>query len=147
MKNSSASFWILLPLAVMLAGCGESDQKIPISGIVFCDGKPFEGASVAFIGNNGGSFSSATTDNEGKFSMRAAPGQNKVAVSKANTENVKPMDPNEDQTMPTEAEYAIMVKSAPKPLVAERFADPDKSGITIEVKEGMDSVDINVTTK
>lgn len=132
---------------LFVAGCGANDDKVPISGTVLCDGKPLAGASVAFIGNNGGAFSSATCDAKGAFAMRAAPGKNKVSVSKMNTENIKAPDPNASQTMPTEAEYAVMVKSAPKPLVAEKFTDPDKSGIVIDVVSGLSSVDINVTSK
>ena len=71
----------------------------------------------------------------------------KVAVSKMNTANLPPPDPNADQTMPTEAQYATMQKSAPKPLVAEKFTDPEKSGIVIDVVKGLSSVDINVTSK
>jgi hypothetical protein len=145
MKNSMIGF--ALCGLLLAAGCGEKDEKIPIAGTVFSDNKPLAGASVAFIGNAGGAFSSAITDAKGEFMLRAAVGKNKVAVSKQDTTNVPPPDPNADQSMPTETEYAKMVKSAPKPLVAERFTDPEKSGIVIDVAKGMSSVDINVTSK
>ena len=132
---------------LLLAGCGAKDEKIPVNGTVFSDGKPLAGASIAFIGKDGGAFSSAVSDAKGAFMLRAVSGKNKVAVSKANTENVKPPAPNVPQVMPTESEYAIMAKNAPKPLVAEKFTDPDKSGIVIDVVSGMSSVDLNVTSK
>ena len=132
---------------LVFTGCGSDANKIPIKGTVFLDSKPLDGASVAFVGNEGGAFSSAVSDAKGDFSMRAVPGKNKVAVIKQNTQNIKPPDPNVPQTMPTEAEYAVMVKSAPKGIVAERFGDPDKSGIVIDISSGMSSIDINVTSK
>lgn len=132
---------------IVMVGCGVKDDKVPVSGNVFSDGKPLAGASVAFIGNDGGALSSAVCDAKGAFNLRAALGKNKVAVSKMNTANLPPPDPNADQTMPTEAQYATMQKSAPKPLVAEKFTDPEKSGIVIDVVKGLSSVDINVTSK
>ncbi len=132
---------------LFVAGCGGNDDKIPITGTVFSDGKPLAGASIAFVGREGGAFSSAVSDANGVFLLRAAAGKNKVAVSKKDTTNVPAADPNADQTMPTEAEYAKMVRNAPKPLVAEKFTDPEKSGIVIDVTQGMSSVDINVTSK
>jgi hypothetical protein len=137
----------LVLFAVALSGCGADDDKIPVTGTVFCDGKPLDGASIAFIGNNGGAYSSAVCDAKGEFRMRAAAGKNKVAVSKGNTANLPPPDPNADQTMPTGEVAATMMKAAPKPLVAEKFTDPEKSGIVIEVSGGMSSIDINVTSK
>ncbi len=140
-------FVVVLAPLLLISGCGEDDQKVRIKGIVFSDDKPLEGASIAFVGNGGGTISSATSNDKGEFSMRASPGKNKVAVSKIDLSSAPPPDPNADQSMPTEAEYAKMMKSAPKPLVAERFTDPDKSGIVIDVSEGMDVIDINVTSK
>lgn len=143
---SSRLHWVGLCL-LLLGGCGEEDSKVPIEGIVFSDGKPLAGASVAFIGDEGGAFSSATTDEKGSFKMRAAPGKNKVAVNKIDTEKLPPVDPNADQTMPTDGEYVKMVKSAPKSMVAARFADPEKSGIAVDVSAGMSPIDINVMSK
>jgi len=138
--------FILVVLACFVWGCGKNDEKVPIRGTVFSDAKPLGGASVAFIGKDGGTFSSATTNEQGEFVMRASLGKNKVSVSKANP-NAPPPDPNADQTMPTEAEYAKMQKSRPKSLVAERFSDPEKSGIVIDVSAGMSAIDLNVTSK
>ncbi len=134
-------------VTLTVAGCGTKDEKIPVEGVVLADNKPLPGASVAFIGNGGGAFSSATTDDKGVFRLRAAAGKNKVAVNKVDTSKAPPPDPNANQTMPTEAEYVKMVKAAPKALVAERYADPEKSGIVVDVVAGMSAVDINVTSK
>ena len=145
---SYLKYCVVFIALLSIGGCGESDSKIRIKGVVFADDKPLEGASIAFIGNSGGSISSAISNEKGEFSLRAAPGKNKVAVSKDDpSAAAAPADPHANQTMPTEAEYAKMVKAAPKSLVAERFKDPEKSGISIDVSEGMDVVDINVSSK
>ncbi len=131
----------------MLSGCGDEPEKIMVKGIVFCDNKPISGANVAFVGNEGGAFAMGITDSKGEFVLRAVPGKNKVSVGKPNTTKVKPVDPNADQSMPTEGEVAAMVKAAPKPDIAAKFADAEKSGIVIDVVSGMSTVDIMVTSK
>jgi hypothetical protein len=133
----------------IIAGCGPGDgDKVTVTGVVLCDNKPLDGASIAFIGNGGGAYGSAISDKQGKFSIRAAPGKNKVAVSKLNPADVPPVtDPYADQTMPTGEEATKIMKAAPKPFVAEKFTDPDKSGIVIDVVANMASVDLNVTSK
>ena len=148
MINYHRKSLVALIALVFCVGCGAQDDKIAVNGFVLSDGKPLAGASVAFIGNAGGAFSSATTDTKGAFTLRTVAGKNKVSVAKVDASSVKPpVDPNIPQVMPTDAEYAIMAKNAPKSLVAEKFADPDKSGIVIDVVSGMSSVDINVTSQ
>ncbi|MCA9195305.1 MAG: carboxypeptidase regulatory-like domain-containing protein [Planctomycetales bacterium] len=147
MIRISSSKWILLGCLSLFVGCGEADKKVPVEGLVMCDGKPIEGASVAFIGNNGGAYGTGVTNKEGKFWVRAAEGKNKVAVSKANTQKLPPFDPNADQSMPTEAEAQAQARKMPKPLIADRFSDPDKSGIEIDVIAGMSPIDISVTSQ
>ncbi|MEZ6133885.1 MAG: carboxypeptidase-like regulatory domain-containing protein [Pirellulaceae bacterium] len=138
---------LFVVLALFMAGCSPSDDRISVSGTVLADGTPLGGASVAFVGNEGGTFASATTAEDGTFTLRAAPGRNKVSVNKIDPSTIPVEDPDADQTMGTEEEVAAMMKNAPKTLVAARFADPDQSGIVIEVVPGMDSVDLNVTSK
>lgn len=139
--------FVLIGFLGLLSGCNEDDGKVEITGTVLCDGKPFPAASVAFIGNDGGAYGSGITDSAGNFKLRVAPGKNKVAVSKMNTENLPPVDPNADQSMPSGPEAEQMMKKAPKPLVAQKFTDPDKSGIVIDVTPDMAAVEIGVTSK
>jgi hypothetical protein len=132
---------------LLASGCGQSDNRVPIKGSLFCDDKPLAGASVAFIGDGGGAFGSTVSDSEGNFTIRAAIGKNKVTVAKASSEPIPATDPNADQSMPTDAEYTLQIKRLPKPIVAERFSDPNRSGIFVDVIGGMQPFDIRVTSK
>ncbi len=65
-----------------ISGCGSSDGKIVVRGTVTLDGQPLEKATVAFVGSQGGQISSGSTDQDGKFSIAATAGLNKVVVNK-----------------------------------------------------------------
>lgn len=133
---------------VFLLGCGPADDLISISGTILNDEKPVQGATVAFIGNNGGTYGTGITDAAGKFSLRAAPGQNKVAIAKDDMPSGPPPSSNpEDQTMGTPEQVAKAMKSAPKPIIAAKYGNPDKSGIVIDVKQGMTPMELKVTSK
>jgi hypothetical protein len=139
---------LCIVLMVFLVGCGPADNLVSVSGTVLNDDKPIQGATVAFVGNNGGTYGTGITDSAGKFSLRAAPGQNKVAIAKDDVPSGPPPSNNpEDQTMGTPEQVAKAMKSAPKPLVAAKFGNPDKSGIVIDVKPGMTPMELKVSSK
>ena len=75
------SLWCLILLGVAIVGCGPSGPvTVPISGTVTLDGKPLSDASIRFVPDNiklppeGGEIV------EGKFTMRAKPGKNRVEI-------------------------------------------------------------------
>jgi hypothetical protein len=134
--------------SAFLVGCGPADGLIPVTGTVLNDEKPIQGAAVAFVGNSGGTYGTGVTDANGKFSLRAAPGTNKVSIAKEGVvEGLNPSNNPEDQTMGTEADVAKAMKRAPKPVIAPKYGNPDKSGLTVEVKQGMAPVEFKVSSK
>ena len=128
-------------------GCGPSDGRIPVAGVVMCDGQPLAEASVAFVGGGGGAISTASTDKNGRFSIRAAPGKNKVSVAKMDSANAAEWAdiPEEDQLAGTPEEMAQAMKNAPKPLVAQRYFNSETSGIEYDVVPDMAEVTIEVS--
>jgi hypothetical protein len=130
-------------------GCSAPDGKVDVVGVVMCDGQPLDGASVAFVGGGGGIYATATTDSAGKFTVRAEPGGNKVSISKMDVSNASDWAeiPEEEQLAGTPEQMAAAMKKAPKPLVAQKYFNPDTSGISIDVQEGMAEVKIDVTAK
>lgn len=141
--------WLWIVCLFLSLGCSPSDGKIEVVGIVSCDGKPLDAAAVAFVGGGGGVYATALTDATGKFTLRTEPGQNKVSVSKMDTSKAAEWAniPEEEQLAGTPEQMAKAMKNAPKPLVAQKFFNPDTSGITIDVKDGMGEVNIEVTAK
>lgn len=114
---------------------------------------PLAGATVGFIGNEGGQVAHALTDAAGRFTVRAMPGINKVIVNKS-------QDPNQAAgdvaVASTDEEPADMLAGAevgigkPSPeanqwLVDQKFASPLTSGLEFDVKEGMAEIELVVT--
>ena len=137
----------LLALVVLIAGCGPNDGRIEISGTVLCDGEPLPQANLAFIGNGGGAFATCSTDKEGKFTVRAHPGLNKVSVAAIDTSGAAEWAEmeEEEQLTGTMEEMREAEKNMPKPLVAQKYFNADTSGITVDVTEGLEDVSIEVT--
>jgi hypothetical protein len=140
----------LLAVVVTLcaAGCSETGAAgtTQITGIVTLDGTTVDQASVAFIGNAGARLASAQTDKQGKFTVRAALGKNVVTVSKAGEAPIMPAQP-EDMLMPSVEEYTKMQKAAPKPGIPAKYADPTSSGLSFDIVDGMQEIELALSSK
>lgn len=136
----------ILPAVV---GCGPRDGRVQVSGVVICDGAPLEGANIAFVGGGGGAFGTASTDEEGRFTLRAAPGVNKISVAAMDTSGAEEWAEiaEEDTNMGDEAAQAEGAKNMPKVLVAQKYFNSDTSGLEVNVEAGMDDVTLEVTAK
>jgi hypothetical protein len=141
------AYFSCVSLSVLtLAGCGGASEAgtVSVTGTVSLDGKPLDGASIAFISNGGSKLATALTDSAGKFTIRAGLGSNQVTVSKG-APPIGPPPSEEEMLMPTEQE----LQSRPPPPesgVPARYGDPKTSGIVIEVVEGMQAIDVSLSS-
>jgi hypothetical protein len=138
----------------VLAGCGSGDGKIPVSGLVKLGDAPLAGATVGFIGNNGGQVAHALTDETGRFTVRATPGINKVIVNKAEDPSKlvgggSPAASGEEESADMLAGVEVGTQSAKeKPnewIVDQKFASPMTSGFEFDIKAGMAEIELVVT--
>ena len=128
--------------AFVIAGCGEGDDRparIPATGQVLYQGKPVEGAHVAFRGSGDQTPAVGTTDAEGKFTLStfdqedgAIPGEYAVTVSKIVTVG----GTGGDTSM--EAMAAKSDKNAPQSRneLPQQYADPAQTPLKASVTEG-----------
>jgi hypothetical protein len=121
-------------LISFVAGCNTGPALYPATGSVSFEGKPVDGASVTFISSDGQP-AFATTDSSGNYAMLTngkpgvPAGEYKITVTKvANSSTAK---------IPTAEDMKKMQTAGPMPkpmsLVPEKYASPDKSGLTATV--------------
>jgi hypothetical protein len=121
-------------LLMLVAGCNDGPALYPVTGSVSLDGKPVDGASVTFISSDGQPVF-ATTDSSGNYAMltNGKPGvpvgEYKVTVSKVASSPAISMNTPEDM----KKMQAAGPMPKPMSLVPERYASPDKSGLTATV--------------
>ena len=147
----STRFGLFLSVVLLPAmfGCGNDfPGRVAISGIVELDGKPLEGASVAFVGDGGGALATATTDKLGEFRVKVAPGSNKVSISKVDPNAAAAMaeaPKAEDMLMGTPEQVKKMVQ--PKAGVPDKYGNPSTSGLQFDISAGMKPLSISLSTK
>src|SRR5688572_19508609 len=128
--NRLATYLITAGLVVLSCGCGsDGTPRIPITGTVELDGKPLDGATLAFIAGGGSVLSTAMTGSDGKFSAKVGTGPNKVSVSKVDPAAAAAATGAEDALMGTEAEMKAQAKAL-KGLVPPKYSDPNTSGLS-----------------
>lgn len=154
MRLSSLWLWagclfIGAGLLAGLSGCGGGAEAgtVPVQGTVRVDDKPIAQASVAFIGREGARLSSATTDANGKFKLRAALGKNVVTVAKAPPGGAPPPPSDEPQLMPSAGEYAAMQKGLAASEVPAKYGDPKTSGLAFEIVDKMEAIELSLSSK
>jgi len=151
----------------VLVGCGPSNPATaPIDGTVTLDGAPLEGASVTFTPSEGGRPGSGTTDSSGKFTLTtyeagdgAVLGQHKVTVVKmaeGAADGAEPDQEGGDAEDEDDADAMLMggdegdegeEQDAQSGWIApQKYSRPDTSGLTVEVKKGMDPVTLALTS-
>jgi hypothetical protein len=139
---------LLFPLGLMVAGCGRSSEAT-VTGKVTYKGQPLKGGSVSLISEAGGVVRS-TIEEDGSYKITKAPvGPAKVTVD---TKALRPVNqkavkgPYANANAPQE----VLPKSAKGGdasryvAIPARYADPEKSGLTVEVKSGKNEQNIEL---
>lgn len=150
MRSISQFFRIAAAVGfLVISGCGGGDVgRVPITGTVVLDGAPLDGATVAFIGDSGGSLATASTDKQGKFRVQVASGPNRVTISKEAASAAKTVAvPDEQMLMGTDAEYKAQLKSKPKDIVPAKYANAETSGLNFDIVSGAEPLNITITSK
>jgi hypothetical protein len=145
LKSTPMRYSSLLIALLLTPGCSQDDglpDTTPVRGTVTYQGKPVAGAVVTFLtsGPTTSPPATGTTTADGTFELTtfknsdgAVPGSYLVGVSKFETVG---LDPNADDSMEAAAARANAPPPQTRSLLPEKYADPARSGLTFEVKEG-----------
>lgn len=146
----SRRMWGTIPVllvAVGLSGCGASSSTV--SGKVTYKGNVLKAGNITFISSEGKPSASTSIDENGTYTCKAPTGKVKVAVE---TASLKPQmkggqapknSPPPGQTSPYQSNDATdMSKRFTE--IPEDYADPEKSGLSYEIKGGSNTINIEL---
>ena len=141
---------LVLPLtccALAAAGCGSDRPKtLRVAGVVTLDGQPLANASVMLAPEAGGRPATGVTDKDGRFALAtfvpgdgALPGKHVVTVVKKETSGILT---DEDGLSGGIAPGGVVEQW----FTPRRYADPKTSGLTAEVKRGMEPLRLDLAS-
>lgn len=140
--------WALL-VGFGLAGCGQKSDLVLVSGVVTLDGRPVENAAVLFMRTfeDKGLPASGVTDAQGRFTLEthphglgALPGLYQVTVTcKKVSGIVASADDLSGQVPPGGVKEEW--------ITPRKYADPQTSGLEVNVEPGMPPVELNLLSQ
>ena len=141
---------VSLSLAAMVAfpGCGSGGPTpVPVTGVVTLDDNAVEAATVTFSPQFEGSPAMGTTDKEGKFTLKtqplgegALPGKHLVSVRKVTMSGVQA---DQDGLSGPPAPGGVQEQW----FTPKKYADAKGWNHTVEVKSGMEPVELKLTSQ
>jgi hypothetical protein len=126
---------VALPLLFAALGCGDNGT---VKGRVTLDGKPLEGGGVITLvpeAGQGGGGRDAPIDNDGNYKVEDVPVGRKRVILRPFPKQ-PPMPPAAGGTGGPPA----------PPNIPPRYNDPDTSGISLDVKAGIQDFPVTLTT-
>lgn len=123
----------LLVAMALLAGCGggpktDRPATVPAYGVVIYRGEPVPEAVVVFQPNGHKYAAAATTDAQGKFDLKAFPPESGAVPG---AYRVTLMKISQDDVVYEKKPRGAVAQ--PKSLIPAKYADPTKSGLTVEI--------------
>lgn len=144
--------WCLVIMAVTHSvGCGgggngSKRKTVSVSGTVRLNGQPLADADVHFMGGEHVGFGKTNSNGEYRLVQGAAPGPNKVFISKVDPASAAAAasDPTASLEDPEQMRAAMeggavpgsrKAPAGPKNLIPEDYSNPQKTKLTFEVPE------------
>jgi hypothetical protein len=131
---------------LVAGGCGS--QSATVSGKVSYNGKMLKGGNVTFVSTEGKPSASASIEENGTYTCKAPTGKVRISVETSSLKptmmgGAKKYSAPAGQTSPYDTSGST---DASKRYVEipDNYADPDKSGLTLEVKGGSQTHDIEL---
>lgn len=144
---------------VAAAGCGgggrELPDTVPVSGTIYLNGQPLEGAEVQFFTEEFVAVGITGPDGRYELAQGAVPGENRVLVKKLEGEGIGMGDPAETGLDPYQFEVAAeaagnsaAAKKIAQQTIPAHYSDPEKSKLTFPVPDaGTDKADFRLTSQ
>jgi hypothetical protein len=130
--------WLIVLLALVVAGCRREIDTVPAGGSVMFNGAPVQGADVGFLREAGrGPAAIGVTDAAGRFQLKtgkydgAVPGKYAVTVQKDTSSSMKIPDPLPEGM--TKSMYMRANNLIPRPLLPQKYSNFQETPLHLEV--------------
>jgi hypothetical protein len=136
MRSAALALWIGASIAAIAAiGCERHRPTARVTGRVTVDDKPITDAAIVLMADDGSYQDSARVRANGEFLVEAAPvGKVKVGVI---VRTPPPARPQPGKPLPPR----------PVAVLSQKYADPQQSGLTMELVEGDNASDVRIFVK
>ena len=136
MQPRTAFAFVALLLPALAAGCGQSWGTV--EGKMTLSGKPVKRALVTFLPEAGNAYPVTVVD--GKYESSDIPvGPAKVTVMTAQ------LPPTVEEAKGGDLIAPVRKKQEPIPEIPDKYQDAGTSGLTLDIKRGKNTFDINLT--
>ena len=135
---------ILALLVVALTGCGKATGDV--TGIVKFKGQPLKGGSVMFV-DGSGALVQTEIGTDGKFTaQKVNVGNNKIAVHYVDNRINEYAQEIASRGKGSVQPMTNMPKLDTSDMITlpEQYSTPEKSGLSLDVKKGQNSYDIDI---
>lgn len=128
MQRYRKGFLRLLPILLLLTGCGRSSiEQVKVSGKVLYRGQPLPGGVVKFVSAKGFS-STATIDAEGNYQMLTPVGEMKIGVDNRMLRRTSRSSSHQMLKRPSEGTSLQPITGVYVPI-PEKYASVESSGL------------------
>jgi hypothetical protein len=133
--------YLILGLLVLTGGCkgGRSVKQAEVSGKVLFQGQPLPGGQITFFAVKDGFATTEVINTDGSYSIKAPVGEVQISVNNQML-RAGQLDRSHPQR-PGKEEETIQGKYVQIP---NRYAAPDRSGLTYTVKSGQQTHDVEL---
>ncbi len=131
-------------MGLSLLGCGSKNERAtaPVEGTVKFNGKPLSTGSLLFVPSGGGPTAQGNINADGTYSMTTYR-QGDGAIIATHDVMIMALVQPAAGALPEDTKKGY--DAAAKSIIPEKFGDLTKSGLKVEVKEGTNKVDFELT--
>lgn len=154
------TFATILTLAASLSGCGGGVDDAytgptgTVTGTVKIDDQPVSSTcAISFVNLEKGFTASARTDSSGNYTLKSKDSENipvgkySVTVSLADSGAAEPSPEEAMEQAMAQQESGGEVAPPASGVIPAKYASPGSSGLSFEVKEGANTIDIPLSSK
>jgi hypothetical protein len=141
----------VLLLCAALSGCGKTQERCVVTGLVTLNDQPLSGATVKFVPTKPevetpAAVFGAVTDSSGRYRAAGRPGAFKIVVLKWERKDGAAIDPNQDDSIQEEWQAEADPNSPYRTAIPTTYTLPNQTPFSSTVEDGVTTIDLPLKT-